>query len=302
LNYRTFFISSHSLKWYRFDQFYAKANLNHLWYKERSGKPFFNDLGIDDHFTIEHLKKVIHQPSNRNFFGVVQLNSTHYPYKIPPNHMKWSGAFLDEYDNSIRYQDFVLGSLFDDLKRSGKLKNTVIIITSDHGESLKDHNNIGHVDSYYSEAISVPLMVYLPSSVRKKLDLTQFKKNLTATTSTIDIAPTILELLGLNTKEELNAIKANYTGFSLFQPIPKNRKVITMNNNETAKFKVGISVIGDGLHYIHRLNIVPNRAELYALSNDCQETENILPYYSRKKLKGYLSCLDPFEICKKYLP
>lgn len=302
LNYRTFFLSSHSLKWYRFDRFYATAKLDHLWYKERSGKPFFNDLGIDDKFTIDHLREEINAPSNRNFFGVVQLNATHYPYKIPSNHVKWSGAFIDEYDNSIRYQDYVLGQLLDDLKRTGKLKNTVLVIASDHGESLKDHNNIGHVDSYYREAISVPLMIYLPESLRKKLNLTQFKKNLTATTSTIDIAPTLMELMGLSEKKELAKIKANYTGFSLFQSIPKDRKVITMNNNETAKFKVGISVIGDGLHYIHRMNIVPNRAELYAIRKDKKEAKNILSNYSKKKLNGFLKCLEPYGICKKYLP
>lgn len=302
LNYRTFFVSSHSLKWYRFDRFYSTARLNHIWYKERSGKPFFNDLGIDDQYTIAHLKKMINLSSKRNFFGVVQLNSTHYPYKIPQNKAKWSGAFVDEYDNSILYQDYVLGQLFDDLKRTGKLKNTVIVIASDHGESLKDHNNIGHVDSYYAETISVPLMIYLPKSVRKKLNLTQFKKNLTATTSTIDIAPTLMELMGLSEKKELAKIKANYTGFSLFQAIPKNRKIITMNNNETAKFKVGISVIGDGLHYIHRMNIVPNRAELYNIKKDPKESKNILQNYPSKKLKSYLSCMEQYEICKKYLP
>ena len=50
------------------------------------------------------------------------------------------------------------------------------------------------------------------------------------------------------------------------------------------------------------MNIVPNRAELYAIRKDKKEAKNILSNYSKKKLNGFLKCLEPYEICKKYLP
>lgn len=302
LNYRTFFITSHSLKWYRFDRFYQKEQLDHRWYKEVSGEPFFNDLGIDDAKTIDHLNEVIHQKSDDPFFGIVQLNATHYPYNIPKKFAKWKGTFLDEYDNSIFYQDHVIGKLFDELERSGKLDNTVIIFTSDHGESLKDHNNIGHVDSYYAETISVPLMLYLPKSIAINYDVKTLKNNLNRTTSSIDIAPTIVELLGLQQHKDVREISKNFTGQSLFTLIRKDRAIITMNNNEIARFKVGISLVQDNYHYIYRTNIVPNRQEIYDLKKDKKETKNLIDQLTTSQKRLLLKNFEQYPICMDYLP
>lgn len=302
LNYRSFFVSSHSLKWYRFDRFYEKEKLDHLWCKETSGKPFFNDLGVDDVHTINQVNKLIAQKEEDPFFGIVQLNATHYPYKVPSEFAKWKNTFLDEYDNSILYQDYVIGKLFDQLKKSGKLDNTVIIFTSDHGESLKDHHNIGHVDSYYAETVSVPLMLYLPKKISAKMDLKTLRENISKTTSNIDIAPTIIEILGLQDNQDVKKIYSNYTGYSLFQKIPKHRALITMNNNEVARFKVGISLIRDNLHYIFRTNIVPNREELYDIKKDKKEAKNLISLISKKRKEMLINCLKEYPACLKYLP
>lgn len=302
LNFRTFFLSSHSLQWYRFDRFYQKAKLDHLWNKEKSGKPFFNDLGVDDMHTINHLNKEIRKTSSKNFFGVVQLNATHYPYHIPEKYAKWKGSFKDEYDNSIAYQDAVIGKLLNELKVSGKLKNTVVIFTSDHGESLKDHNNIGHVDSYYIETISVPLMCYIPEGLISKQEAQQLRKNAGKITSNIDIAPTIVDLLNLEHKKELKPILANYTGYSLLKNVPSNRTIITMNNNEVARFKVGISVLKGKYHYLHRMNIVPNREEVYNIAKDPKEANNRRGIISPNQLNSILKATRNYPICKKYLP
>jgi len=302
LNYRTFFVSSHSMQWYRFDRFYKNEKLSHRWSKETSGKPFFNDLGIDDKYTIAHVNKLISQKNDQPFFGIVQMNATHYPYKVPKGFRRWKGKFIDEYDNSILYQDHVIGKLFDQLKKSGKLENTIVVFTSDHGESIKDHNNIGHVDSYYIETISVPLMFYIPKSITKNLNVKTLKENLTKNTSNIDIAPTIVEILGLNKKKELKYILRNFTGYSLFKPIPVNRAIITMNNNEIARFKVGISLIRNNLHYIHRTNIVPYREELYDVKKDPREKKNLIKYLNGDNRKKLMDCFKIYPVSEKYLP
>jgi glucan phosphoethanolaminetransferase (alkaline phosphatase superfamily) len=302
LNYRTFFLSSHTFQWYRFDRFYAKERLDHIWNKEKSGKEFFNDLGIDDSHTIDHLNEKIREKGDRPFFGVVQLNATHYPYKIPDKFKKWKGSFLDEYDNSIYYQDYVLGKMFAELKRSGQLENTVIIFTSDHGESLKDHNNIGHVDSYYAETISVPLMIYLPDNIRPGLKRNELRKNRYRTVSNIDIAPTLIDLLNLKDHKAVQQVWRNYTGYSLFGPVPEDRSLIIMNNNEVARFKVGISLIKGNYHYIYRMNIVPNRQELYDIRKDPKEKKNLIDVVSKKDLKELMDSFREYEVSEKYLP
>ncbi|MEY3237888.1 MAG: hypothetical protein RI883_1989 [Bacteroidota bacterium] len=302
LNYRTFFLSSQNMNWYRFDRYYSKEKLDHYWSQEKSNQPFFNDLGIDDKYTINHLDSLINIKDENPFFGVVQLNSTHYPYTVSPPFLKWKGTYVDDYDNAILYQDYVLNKMMKQLKRSGKLENTVVIFTSDHGESLKDHNNIGHVDSYYAETISVPLMVYLPKSISSKMNMKTFKKNLSQTASNIDIAPTIIELLGLEEHIDVKEISKNFTGQSLFKPISDNRTLITMNNNEVVHFKVGLSLIKNNLHYIYRMNIVPNRDELYDIKKDKKEEKNLINFISKVRLDKLISYFKEHEICKKYLP
>lgn len=300
LNYRTFFLSSHSLRWYRFDRFYSKEKLDHFWYMEKSGFPLFNDLGIDDSHTINHLNTLMREKNENPFFALIQLNSTHYPYRINKKFAKWKGSFVDEYDNSILYQDFVLGKIFRELKKNGKLENTVIILTSDHGESLKDHNNIGHVDSYYAETVSVPLMIYLPEKVSRNLDLQMLRNNLNKTVSNIDIAPTIIDLLGLWDDNSVKPLLKNYTGFSLFRSIANNRAIITMNNNEVARFKVGLSLIKDQYHYIYRTNIVPNREELYNIQKDPKESKNLIDFVSKGHLKNLTSEFDRYPEIAPY--
>ena len=74
------------------------------------------------------------------------------------------------YDNSVYHFDRLIESMYSSLfSESGTLENTVIIITSDHGESLLEHNYLGHIESYYLETVSIPMMMYIPKSLQKNL-------------------------------------------------------------------------------------------------------------------------------------
>ena len=270
----TFFLSSHTMKWYRFDKFYRNEPLDYRWNKETSGIPFYNDMGVDDKHTVSAIVKHLNRLNKKRFFGVIQLNGTHYPYNVPESRKKWKGKFIDEYDNAIHYMDDQLAELFNSLSASGKLKNTVIVFTSDHGESLKDHSNVGHVDSYYKEAISVPLFVYIPKAFHERYDMRTFKSNAHKLTSTIDIAPTIVDILGMKNHSDVRNVYQHYSGYSMFDPIPADRTLITMNNNSIARFNVGVSLINLNQHYIYRKNIVPNREEFYLHRWDRNEEFN----------------------------
>lgn len=298
--YQTFFVSSHSMQWYHFDRFYKRGKPGYFWSKEQSGKPFFNDLGIDDQFTLQHLSRHLKGIKQKPFLGVVQLNATHYPYFVSEKHKRWSGRFVDEYDNSIAYEDYLLGKFLNEMKRSGQLKNTLIIFTSDHGESLKDHNKIGHVDSYYAETISVPLMVYVPNGMASDQQRKVLAKNTKSLTSTIDVVPTILDLMGWGKNPQMKNIRAHLTGYSLSDTIPKDRMVITMNNNQIARFRVGISVIWKGFHYLRMVNVVPNKEEIYRLDKDPFERRPLgiqgMENWRSQLKKGIWN----YEVCRKY--
>ena len=70
----------------------------------------------------------------------------------------------DIYDSSIAYLDRQVGMLMDEIERKGLLENTLVIVTSDHGEQIGEHGVIAHGASLYRQEVHVPLLVIPPSS------------------------------------------------------------------------------------------------------------------------------------------
>ena len=299
LNYRTFFLSSHTLTWYRFDQFYKNAQLDHVWNKDVSGLPYFNDLGINDALTMDHAKKQLYQ-NQKPFFGVIQLNTTHFPFHVPKKFERWDDSFSATYDNAVLYQDYILGKLINDLKAKNLLENTAIFFVSDHGESLMEHRNLGHAETDYTETISIPLFAYIPEKFLSKEQKFNFKQNRKRLTANIDIAPTILELLQLNTHPSWENWRKNFTGYSLFSNIPKSRKVISLNNNQITNFNTGLSVASVDWHYLFRTNIVPNRQEFYWWRKDIGERYNMRKSMPEKLKQEVMDCIKPYSVCERF--
>jgi hypothetical protein len=75
-----------------------------------------------------------------------------------------------------------------------------------------------------------------------------------------------------------------------------------MNNNKIARFKVGISIVGSNLHYIHRTNIVPNREEIYDIKKDKKEERILSLNRKSKRIKELMNCFKHYPLCAKYLP
>ncbi len=98
------------------------------------------------------------------------------------------------YDASIREVDKEFGLFLEYLESKGLDKNTVIIISADHGESLGEHSHIGH-NKLHQQVIHTPLIVHLPDNKHKTLDYPVMN---------IDIFPTILEVLGLKIPKNMS--------------------------------------------------------------------------------------------------
>jgi arylsulfatase A-like enzyme len=95
-----------------------------------------------------------------------------------------------QYDGEINYMDEHLQRLFDAMKRLGLWDRSLIIVLSDHGEILDDH--VGHFDhqGLYEGDIRVPLIMRFP-------DGQYGGTRIEALTANVDVAPTIMEFLGL---------------------------------------------------------------------------------------------------------
>jgi len=97
---------------------------------------------------------------------------------------------LDAYDGAISYLDHHVGLLFDELDRRGLLGNTMVIITSDHGEQFGEHGLFSHGNSLYLPNLHVPLLIIFPSHVPGDVMVSQ-------PVSLRDLPATVMDILGL---------------------------------------------------------------------------------------------------------
>jgi arylsulfatase A-like enzyme len=105
--------------------------------------------------------------------------------RLPPYYIT---LVQDCYDSCLGYLDERLGELFDELKRRGVLDNTVVIVTSDHGEGLGEHDLFFHGETLYRTEIHVPLLIMLPDQDRPVIvnDIVSLR----------DLPATIVDLIG----------------------------------------------------------------------------------------------------------
>ena len=138
--------------------------------------------------------------ADKHFFLFLHTFQVHTPYAPPPEfqhlfldhgdaepgpHLEW----MAQYDQEIRYTDGELERLFESIDHLRLAENTVFILTSDHGEAFMEHGVLEHGSRLDEEIVHVPLMFWgrgIPAGRR-----------IHATTSHVDLMPTILELLGV---------------------------------------------------------------------------------------------------------
>jgi choline-sulfatase len=98
----------------------------------------------------------------------------------------------DRYDAEVTFTDQWLGKLLDFIAKKSWAKRTVIIVTADHGEAFGEHNQYNHGFEIWENLVRVPMFIVVPGgeaagAAPRRIDLPR---------SAIDLAPTILELLG----------------------------------------------------------------------------------------------------------
>lgn len=114
---------------------------------------------------------------------------------------------LNNYDNGILQADFFIAQIFEQLRNKGLLQNSIVYITSDHGQGFGEHGHHGHTRFLFEEHTRVPLLIY-----DSQIDRYQNRRYATH----IDIAPTILDTLGIEASAEL-------PGQSLLETAATNR-------------------------------------------------------------------------------
>jgi arylsulfatase A-like enzyme/tetratricopeptide (TPR) repeat protein len=125
-------------------------------------------------------------------FCWVHLYEPHAPYEPPSD---WQGRVASAYDGEVAAADAALAPLIDPLLARGRESDTLVVLTSDHGEGLGDHGEATHGVFAYEATLRVPLVFHNPRLFTPRV--------VTASVRHVDLAPTVLEAVGLPLPEGL---------------------------------------------------------------------------------------------------
>ena len=136
---------------------------------------------------------------DRNFFLFLHTYQVHSPYSppesyrglfkdVPPREPPGLQEFALQYDQEARYADDHIGPFLAHLGQIGLADQSIVIVTSDHGEEFGEHGGLGHGRSLYHEVLRVPLVLAAPGLLAPA--------EVTTPVSLLDLAPTVLDLLG----------------------------------------------------------------------------------------------------------
>ena len=169
------------------------------------------------------------------------------------------------YDIHVREVDTYVEEFFGVMKKLGILKDSVIIMTNDHGDEFNEHGGLSHDDKMYSELIDMPLLIYDPSQDKGETCDTLV--------SNVDIPPTIIYLFGLEPVEA-------FEGHSLF-PLESYPEKGCFGEGIDQKSQRGGDIEKDVYFYreqdlkvIYRANL--DSWEMYNLKEDPKELNNIV--------------------------
>jgi len=184
---------------------------------------------------IDLIKKTIKNEKEKPFFIFIHYWDTHIPYNAPSECISKLGSYkplnkttdeilseinnparvgylkgyfkenvdvseiIKKYDGAIRYVDYQIGKIINVLEDLGILDDTIIIITSDHGESLIEHGIYFDHHGLYDVSVHVPLIIRYPDKLPENVKVKGLVQH-------IDLLPTLLSLLNIETNIKFDGL------------------------------------------------------------------------------------------------
>lgn len=238
----------------------------------------------------------IDQNTNKPFFVFINYFDVHAPYVSPDRgrfsqyenpgglvNTDWTTANIyssktpeqiqgeiDAYDGGIYYADQQINDLLNELDRRGVLDNTIVVITSDHGELFGEHGLWEHHNSLYRPVIHVPMIFWYPKSVPQGM-------RISTPVSNVEIPATLLDLLGDPEQTEFpgpslaELWRDPSSGINFPDPIAEMAQSSWVNPNHLSFSGDMFSVISPDWQYIEHSKL---GVELYNMTNDPNELDN----------------------------
>ena len=220
--YRTAIVSSQNENWNGMYRYLDTGSLDLFFHSESVSQPtrvdsedvnfaaWARSLGragkLDDATTVGKAIEWIGS-SPRPFFLYMNLQTSHFPYRRPegfdarflPEEIDFPFSFAawppekapvvrNRYDNSLAYVDTQIARLLEFLAASGRMKNTIVVVSGDTGQAFYEHGYASHAGPLFEEVVRVPLVVHVPGTA--PADVPVLAQH-------VDVPPTLLGLLGL---------------------------------------------------------------------------------------------------------
>jgi arylsulfatase A-like enzyme len=210
--------------------------------------------------------------AGRPFFGFLNFFDAHGPYRSPVEFLqrfaRGPDPTLDRYDAAIAWLDHVVGEIADTLRARGVLDNTILVVTSDHGELFGEHDLTGHANSLYMPLLHVPLLIRFPPKAPPT--------RVPAVVSLVDLPATVLDLAGVGDSnvpgDSLTAYwrEPSFTSHDVaFAELQKGRNVEPTNRNVNGDMSAAIDA------RFHLILNADGTEELFDYRADPGETKSL---------------------------
>jgi arylsulfatase A-like enzyme len=166
---------------------------------EKSDRPFFLFLYIMDPHSDYRCPEPYHSRFDPDYRGRKEVEDGQMAF-FAAEILKGSESRLDRrdiehfvalYDGEVAYADSEIGRLLKSLEKRNRLDETLVVLTSDHGEEFLEHGGVHHGYTLYNEVTRVPLVVRYPPQIPQSRVIDD------RLVQSIDMAPTILEIAGI---------------------------------------------------------------------------------------------------------
>lgn len=221
---------------------------------------------------------------NKPFFAYINLQASHFPYKVPdeyqapfiPAHIKPDLSFVgyssdhiescrNAYFNALHYIDEQIGKLIKCLEDEEIRKNTIVILTGDHGEAFGENGVFTHAGPPVEAVVKVGVVFNCPGYVgqERRTDLVQ----------AIDISPSILGLLGIPKP-------CAFQGRDIFKVDGDNYQMPVFIHTSSVLFTCDAVITPSRWKYVY--NHIQRNGKLYHLLSDPLEQNELSSMYSER--------------------
>jgi len=190
------------------------------------------------------------------FLLMLHYFDPHNTYMPQPDH-DFGERQMDRYDGEVGYTDHHVGRFLKALAQEGHKEDTLVVFVADHGEEFGDHGGTRHTNTLFNEVVRVPLVFRGPGIERQTVD---------APVAGIDVAPTVLNFVGLPIPDEFTGEAIELTG--TIQPRPD--RPVFMETRRVSDLRGVVQ----GHHKLIR-NEANGSTVLYDLDADPQEAKPI---------------------------